>query len=173
MTSEWLPAVALGVGAAGTFAAQLIRERFTSGRERDARAAEREVARDTFQRETLLELQDAMLRVLQNAAQLHLHNGRVYSETGRYARDYYPTELSDESGDVMAIASRLRQRVLDDDLRQRIWDVLHLCTEMTRPTLATEADAVAKDRADAAFIRLASANAELEHHIGTVLRELL
>ena len=173
MASDLLPAITLAVGAAGTFAAQLIRERFTSGRERDARAAEREVARDAFQRETLLELQDAMLRVLQNTAQLHLHNGRVYSETGRYARDYYPTELSDESSSVMAVASRLRQRILDDDLRRGVSDVLSLCIEMTNPTLGTEVAAAAKDRADAAFSRLASANAELEDHIGSVLRALL
>ena len=73
----------------------------------------------------------------------------------------------------MAVASRLRQRILDDDLRRGVSDVLSLCIEMTNPTLGTEVDAAAKDRADAAFSRLASANAELEDHIGSVLRALL
>lgn len=174
MTTELVPTITLVLGAAGALGAQGLRERFTSSREREARKAAREVARDAFQRETLLELQDAILRVVRNTTQLRIHHRAVYASTGRYARDPDPPELSDENREVMAITTRLRQRVLDDDLRQHVREVQELCTQITMPPQVTgETDEQAAQRADPASVRLAHDYNDLENRLGRVLRALL
>ena len=173
MTSEWLPAVTLAAGAAGTFAAQLLRERFTSGRDREARRAEREVARDAFQRETLLELQDAMLRVVRTTTLLRINHRTVYASNGTYAREADPPGMSEEFREAVAIAARLRQRVLDDDLRQRMQDVRGLCTQIVSPPETGETDEQAARRAEDESNRLAHEYSDLEDHLGEVLRARL
>jgi hypothetical protein len=174
MASELIPAVTLALGAVGTLGAQGLRERFTLGREREARTAERQVARDALQRETLLELQDAILRVVRNTSQLRIHHQIVYASKGTYARELDPPELSDENREAMAITTRLRQRVLDDELRQHVRDVQELCTQITMPPqVMGETDEQAARRAEEASGRLARDYNDLENHLGRVLRTLL
>jgi hypothetical protein len=185
MSSDLVPAAAVIVGGAFTIAGGVLREQFTSRREREARtserelaqearAAERELVRAAFQRETLLELQDAILRLVRNTTQLNHHHRQVYAENGTYARQFDPPDLSDESRLATAAVTRLRQRVLEDGLRQRVRDVQELCTQITMPPQVTgETDAQAADRAGAQSIRLVHEYAELEDHLGHVLRSLL
>jgi hypothetical protein len=174
VSSDLVPAGALVAGGLLTLAGGVLREHFASGREREARNAEREVARDAFQRETLLELQDAILRVVRNTTQLRIHHRTVYADNGTYAREFDPPELSDESRLAMVAATRLRQRVLDDSLRKRAGDVQTLCTHITMPPQLTgETDAEAAERADAQSLQLPQEYNELENHLGRVLRTLL
>lgn len=185
MSANLVPAAAVVVGGAFTIAGGVLREQFTSRREREARtserelaeearAAEREIVRTTFQRETLLDLQDAVLRLVRNTMQLNIHHRRVYAENRTYARELDPPALSDESRLAAAEATRLRQRVLDDDLRLRVRDVQALCTQLVMPPQVTgETDAQAAERADGQSIRLAHDYADLEDHLGRVLRALL
>lgn len=170
MSSDLLPAAALAIGIAGT----IVTQRFTTSRDREARKAEREVARDAFQRETLLELRDAMLRLVRNTTQLRIHHQAVYASNGTYARELDPPELSEENREAMAVTARFRQRVLDDELRQRAQDVRALCTQITMPPQATgETDEQAAVRAEAETIRLAHEYDDLENHLGRALRALL
>lgn len=174
VTSEWLPAATFAVGIVGTLGTQALRERSTGKREQAARTAEREIARNVFQRDTLLELQDVVRRLVENTLELLLHRSSVFEETGRWARDPYPNELSAASGSVTADMTRLRQRILDDALRQRVLDVQHVVGDINRPTVLMESDDKAKDRAWATFTnQFITGNAALEDHVGEVLRGLL
>jgi hypothetical protein len=66
MTAQtWLPILTLALGWAGAQATEMYRHRTASGRERQAR-------RDELQRNTLLELQDALLDASKLASQAQL-----------------------------------------------------------------------------------------------------
>jgi hypothetical protein len=172
MPAEWLPAATLAAGVVGTLGGQGLREWLTSGREREARAAEREVARNAFQRDTLLELQDALLELVQSASRIHLHQGNVYGQTERFGRDNLPEDLNEASGLTNARTSRLQQRILDEQVRQELASLKNLCTEITFPNTGID-DAVAWGNAHNAWLRLPHVNKQLEDRIGTVLRGLL
>jgi len=174
MPSEWLPAATLAAGVVGTLGGQGLRERFTLGREREARKAERDVTRDAFQRGTLLELQDAIQRVIRATNLIRTHHDNVYASDGTYARELDPPELTDGKREAMAVATRLRQRVLDDELRQRIRELQELCTVIIYPpSLTGLTDKQAARRADEMSFRLAQEYNDLEEHLGRVLRALL
>jgi hypothetical protein len=174
VAADWLAPVSLAAGVVGTLGGQGLREWLTSGREREARAAEREVARQAFQRDTLLELQDEVLALLRNTAQLHSHHVNVYRATGQYARDRVPEDLDEESRLAIARVNRLRQRVIDDDLRQHLAAVRNLCTLVTRPAQMQEgSEAEIAARGEQAWFELAAESRDVEDHIGAVLRGLL
>jgi hypothetical protein len=85
----------------------------------EARAAERHVARVAFQRDTL-KLQDAVRRVTRNTALLRIRGRKVYRESRTYVREKGSPGLSGENREANAAVSRVRQRALDDSVRQDI-----------------------------------------------------
>ena len=172
MSSDLIPVASFAAGVVGTLGAQGLRERFTTTREREARTAEREVARDAFQRQTLLELQDAILRLVRSTTQLRRHHRAVYAEKGTYARESDPPGLGEEHRDAMANTTHLRQRVLDDDLREHVRAVQELCAQITMPPPG-DSDQVAARRTEEAQIRLAHEVNDLEDRLGRALRALL
>lgn len=173
MASEIVPALALGAGVVGTWAASGWRERSTGRREEAARDAERQVARDAFQRETLLELQEAMLALIRSAALVRLKRVIVYRDTGRYGRDPDGEELSQSNLDANGRVSRLQQRVLDDDLRAHIRRVHEMCSRLIELPAPELDDADLARETQRTSIELAHAFRALEEHIGRVLRDLL
>lgn len=127
-----------------------------------------------FQRETLLELQQAMLRLTHSTNLLHIHHRTIYAANGTYAREADPPGMTEEHREAMVDTARLRQRVLDDELPQRVQDVRSLCTQITSPPQATEeTDEQAAQRADQQVLRLAHEYSDLEDHLGDVLRAVL
>jgi hypothetical protein len=174
MAADWLPAATLAAGVVGTLGGQGLKEVLTAGREREGRAAERDVARDAFQRDTLLELQDALLALMRNTAQLHNHHVQVYRTTDRYSRDPDPDGLSEDNRLAIAGVNRLAQRVLDDELRAHVKAVRDLCAEVTRPAqMQTGTEADIAERAEQAWFRLAAEGTRIQDHIGEVLRGVL
>jgi hypothetical protein len=99
VTSVRAPARVIA-GAAGALGVQAMTSGSAWAREEAARTAAREVARDAFQRETLLELQDAMLAQIQNTTKIHLHDSRAFRESGRFGRDSLPEGLNLASAEV-------------------------------------------------------------------------
>jgi hypothetical protein len=106
---------------------------------RDQRAAVREAAvrreglaerleedRHTFQRDTLLELQDELQRLARVTSKINLQDRQTVVERGQLY--LLPDGLSDEAFQITVAVQRLRARVLDDELRQRIADFIDVCT---------------------------------------------
>jgi hypothetical protein len=171
MASELVPVVTFALGAGSTFAAQIIRESRTSSREREARQAEREVARDIFQRETLLELQGATIELLRCTTKLHLHQRTSFAKTGTWDVSGQPDGLAEAGMSAAATVSRLRQRISDDELRADIRQLQELCVGAYGAKLGIP-DYVAARGADGAFVALGPANEKLEDRIGVVMRAL-
>jgi hypothetical protein len=97
-------------------------------RARDERAAKREAVarrasvrerldeeRHAFQRETLLELQDALQRQVRCAAKVIIHDRSTLREHGTLTQ--VGPELSGESYEIGVTTRRLQERVLDGALR--------------------------------------------------------
>jgi hypothetical protein len=95
---------------------------------RDERAAKREATarrasvrerleeeRHAFQRETLLELQDALQRQVRSVAKIILHDRRTLREHGTLTQ--VGPELSGEGYEIGVTTRRLQERVLDSALR--------------------------------------------------------
>lgn len=106
---------------------------------RDQRAAVRETAarrealaerleedRHTFQRDTLLELQDELQRLARITTQISLQDRKTLKE--RFQVYQLPEGLSDEAFQITKSAQRLRTRVLDDELRRRVGEFVAICS---------------------------------------------
>jgi hypothetical protein len=172
VTSEWLPAATLGAGVIGTIGAQGLTAWFASKREEGARAAERQVAREAFQRDTLLELQDAVLEMVRVATKLYISHRTVFAQTGEYARTPDPADLDEAARTSMALVAKLGQRVVDDELRGAITALQTRCGEVVAPNFGDD-DAQAKTQATRRWSALVFANTAFNDHLGSVLRRVL
>jgi hypothetical protein len=106
---------------------------------RDQRAAAREAAgrraalaerleedRHTFQRDTLLELQDELQRLARITTRINLQDEKTLKERGQLYQ--LPEGLSDEAHQIVISLQRLRARALDPELRQAVADFVALCS---------------------------------------------
>jgi hypothetical protein len=180
VTSEWLPAATFGAGVIGTLGGQGLTQWLTWKREEKARLSGREVARDAFQRETLIALQDAATRAARIAYRqvAHFHGiiAAGFRASHAYAAQPFPESLITEKMEAMGDASHLSARVLDDDLRERVADALSLCAAigvgLIEATPNAEMTAVTKV-ADQRVQELTGAIQALDARLGIVLREVL
>jgi hypothetical protein len=105
---------------------------------RDKRAAAREVQarrealgerleedRHNFQRDTLLELQEELQRITENVIQIMTRDTKTIKESGEIQLG---GSLSDENKRIAVSIQRLKNRVLDDELRQAVRDYGGLCS---------------------------------------------
>lgn len=94
---------------------------------RRAALAERlEEERHTFQRDTLLELQDVLLQLTRWHALVNAHDVKTLTAEGR--RTMLPDILGgDEPRLMVASAQRLRSRILDSGLRAAIGEFIASC----------------------------------------------
>ena len=157
---------------------------------RDQRAASREqVARRAalaerleddrhgFQRDTLLELQDELQRLVRNTAQIVLQDQKTIKQYGQIY--LLAGDLSDQAMQITVSVQRLRSRVLDDQLRAAIGDFVGLCSSAgIQPTFPQ--GKVPDDQKDQELARLrrqntqlAEAYAALTELVGTHLRSEL
>lgn len=93
---------------------------------REALAERLEEDRHNFQRDTLLELQDELQRLARVTTKINLQDQKTLKERGQMY--LLPEGLSDEAFQVTVSVQRLRTRVLDDELRQRIEDFVAICS---------------------------------------------
>jgi hypothetical protein len=126
---NWLALVGLVVPAATGLVGYVLAGR--NERARDERAAAREaIARrasvrerldeqsHAFQRETLLELQDVLQRLMRCTSRVILHDRRTLKERGELT--LVGEELDRESYEIGVAAQRLQERVLERALREAI-----------------------------------------------------
>jgi hypothetical protein len=132
-------------------------------RARRATLAERlEEDRHTFQRDTLLELQDGLQRLARVTTRIILQDQKTLHE---HSQVYLlPEGLSDESHQVVITIQRLRTRLLDPGLRQAVGDFVGLCSR--------DAVAVAHLPKEEALAELRRQDAELSAQY-VALNELL
>jgi len=141
-------------------------------RARRAALAERlEEERHTFQRDTLLELQDVLLELSRWSGLVITQDVKTLKEQGKLSQ--LPDGLGGEEPRLLvASAQRLRTRVLDDDLRHAIGDFITLCTRFSSGLAKVEAGEIIRElhRRDRAAV---TAYDDLAEKIGEHLRREL
>ena len=116
-----LPVVSAFLGFAFSSILDWGRDARTYKREKAAREAARRDAilerRNEFQRETLLSLQEAVLRLMQTSAKLHLlYLDNLKTHGTGYATDA-PAELAKDNQDANGLTAMLSSRVRDEEVR--------------------------------------------------------
>jgi hypothetical protein len=136
---NWLALVGLVVPAATGLAGYVLAGH--NERARDERAAVREAMarrasvrerldeqRHAFQRETLLELQDALQRLVRCTARMIFHDQNTLKEHGKLTR--LGEELDKESYEIGVTTRRLQERVLEGALRAAVDEFRRHVTEV-------------------------------------------
>jgi hypothetical protein len=130
--SPWTGLAGVVIGYAGTLWGEARRDRRAADREREARredrdddrarreaerADARQVLREQFQRETLLQLQEAVQQVARSAGHMHHFDVVASRSTGQWGKNLYPEDVSDHDLEVTVRLLILTARVQDDQLR--------------------------------------------------------
>jgi hypothetical protein len=139
-----------------------------SKRERETRRALRQDAiaerRTQFQRQTLLDLQPALLDLARQAGKMHLHDLRDYRTTGVFHSQAYPDDVNEGCRAATALTSMLAVRVNDDKVRVLISAFKSAASDI--------GGAESPDDSDSDFHTMSTLFVELQERIGVVLREL-
>lgn len=171
MAPYWFPVVTLVLGAAGGYLADAMRDSRAAARDREAAERAREQARDAFQRETLIELQDWVATLGRATAGLHREMALNLRHSGGFAR----SEASEWEGPMRDAGSNVLRfcvRVLDDETRALAEEFSHQAMLATMGPIDSEDDNMAALRASAAWERLPDVGPRLNDRIGELLRSL-
>lgn len=164
-----------GVSGLGGYLLSGRNERLRDQRSADrAQQALRDRQRDearVFQRDTLLELHDALYKLNRATGRANHVDEMQYRQTGRYGRDPLPEDLSNRFTELLTSVHRLRVRVFNDGLR----DVVE---QYTDSLLRGTPFGVRKDGDDAEWHTRAQREqissldryGELEEMLGTMIR---
>lgn len=142
------------------------------GSRRTALAEKLEEQRHTFQRDTLIELQDELQKLIRITARISLQDQKTLQEHGQLVQ--LPEGLSDEHFEVSKSVRRLQTRVLDAELRQAISDFLVACN---RSAIALKDDEPSVDETIAIVVqaldRASASYTALSELLGTHVRREL
>jgi hypothetical protein len=183
MTPYWFPVVTLLLGAVGGYLADALRDKRATRRE--AAAAERadrrewataqrqrDVARDAFQRETLIELQDWLGKLGRaTGASMH-HDEMEFRSSGQWGRSLLGEEWNRAHHEALVNVNRLRVRVLDDDVRQVVQEFSSVCVDVLLGSPADMSDDEGRMRAMHAMDRVTALTPGMHELIGERLRQL-
>lgn len=97
------------------------------------RNAECEAAQAVLQRETLVELQEWLQKLVRVTVRAQLATEQEYREHGTFGRQMLPDDISDGSHEATVNVQRLRVRVIDDQVRDGSRQIIGLCTEVAMP----------------------------------------
>lgn len=145
-----------------------IQHRRTSEREREARrearlekSAERRI---TFQRQTLLDLQEAMMQLLRSSGATHVQDVAGFRKDGKWQKRPLTEELNESSRLANARTSMLIVRVRDDSVRDLAQVVKNHATSVDYCS--------SEDESFKELKAMSSAFDKLNHRIGEILRTL-
>ncbi|MFO1205916.1 MAG: hypothetical protein U1E63_09370 [Burkholderiales bacterium] len=153
------------VGALASIGTTWISGRHAFSLQRQAASEEQMERQRAFQRETLIQLQEAVNDHLRMMTRAHIEDTDAFKKSGNWGRSL----LSEEVNDGVRVTGRkvaiLVQRIADDALRSSIKS---LTTEIAQVIMAKS-----QVEADGAFTRVYNSGDSAMEHIGTVLRKLL
>ena len=147
------------IGYALRIAEGWLQERRAAGRDREARRRE-------FQRDTLIELQDVMADVVRAVGAAHHEDSTAFKKTGKWGETLLSKEVDDLDFQSRRRMGILRERVLDDELRQAVDELSAAAVATTVPIPRSEDDAVDK------LLALAEVQERANRRLGVILRAL-
>jgi hypothetical protein len=163
--TNWFPVLTLLIGYVIKSLTDWIQDRRSIQREREAREVTRREElserRNTFQRETLLALQDAFMQLNRATGAIH-HQVTMSGEAG--GRQQLPDGLSENYHAAQTRTSMLVSRVRDNRVRDLVEQIRQLSVESTMSATKRE-----RDRALTAMMQL---HDPLNQRIGEILRTL-
>lgn len=161
----WFPVLTLISGLAGGYLADYMR---------DGRAAKRDraTARDDFQRETLIELQDWLAKLARATGRLHYLDIMEHHESGKWGRHQVPEGDSTALHEAIVNVNRYRTRILDEAIRQASKEFVAKCVDASIGAGHGDDDEAVRSSAVQAFHEMAPMNERLGDMIGTRLRDL-
>lgn len=167
--SYWLPLLTAVLGYISGGFTEWMRDHRAYKRERearrDAKRGQRLERRNEFQRQTLLELQDASIKLMQTTTKLHLVDVSNYRKHGRRGVEPYPEQVDSDDQLANAQTALLGVRVRDEAVRtllQQMKDALCKATLLSR----------SEEESDLAMRIAGSKFVELNQRIGRVFRLL-
>jgi hypothetical protein len=167
-TVGWFPVFTLLLGFAIKFISDAIEHKRALERDRETR---RELRRDQlaqrsadFQRQTLLELQDALMDIGRSAGEMHHADRMAYVKSGAWQKQRYPEVLSEKNRTAYARTSMLTGRVRDAVVRDLVKEFKDHATNVT----ACDAPHLS----DRAWEEMVSTGQQLHDRIGELLRTL-
>lgn len=164
----WFPVLTLIGGYLLKSLSDLLEHRRIRAREREAREAsrrdQREERRTTFQRQILLDLQEAVNDLARATGAANVQDVRAYRLTGEWQEQ----PLSEELSENFRLASRrtaiLKSRVLDDLVRELV--------QRFKDSCGAAAFSASREAADSTLNVMASVFEELNERIGLLLRQM-
>lgn len=164
----WFPVFTLLLGYATKAVSDWLQHRRTSERERQAREATRQEQlaerRSTFQRQTLLDLQEAMMQLVRATGAMHHQDVMAFRTTGTWQKQLFGEELAENSRLANARTSMLAVRVRDDSVRDLVQAVKNHATAAGM--------CASQDEGQRAMAGMGDAFEKLNQRIGEVLRKL-
>jgi hypothetical protein len=167
-TVAWFPVFTLLLGYALKAFTDWLQRRRASKRERESRGAalsghllERRTA---FQRETLLDLQDAMMQLMRTTGVINVEDSVAFRESGLWHKEPLGDELSENHRLASARATMLAVRVHDDAVRNLVIAVQRHVDSV----VVAESEGESDQGVDAAMVEFD----KLNQRIGEILRQL-
>lgn len=151
-------------GAAASIATTVIASRNAASLQSAAVTLEREERARAFQRDTLIELQDAVHDELRAVSLVYMTDEAAYRETRTWGRKMLGEELNNKVHLAGRRTLLLSERIADDALRGHLKSLRGLLTEVQMAR-----DVAIAERAHEAAMNMGISAME---HIGTVLRSL-
>ncbi|MEH2504991.1 hypothetical protein V1290_003802 [Bradyrhizobium sp. AZCC 1578] len=166
--SGWLPFVTLALGYGAKTVEDWIQNKRTMAREREARDEARRdqrfIRRITFQRETLLELQEASLQLARATGKAHYLDEMAFRESRAWRKSLLPDDLDEGYRVAQARNSMLSERVQDKTVRDLVGQMK---TASTAAVFAAD-----RDTASRSVQYMSDYFDALHKRIGELLREI-
>lgn len=167
-SAVWFPVVTLIVGAALKGLFDALTDRRALHREREARREQRldaiRLRRTQFERETLLELQDVVLKLARHTGRGNYEDVVAHHKSGNWRKALLSDEVNKGSQEAQASLNRLRVRVRDEEIRRLAATFSETCAQVFMSS--------SKEAADEALARMSNQFIELQERVGDVLRSL-
>jgi hypothetical protein len=167
-TASWFPVMTLLIGYGTKSFSDWLQDKRNIAREREAREAARQdqryERRTNFQRQTLLDLQEASMQLARATGAAHHQDEMAYRTTGKWQKQLLPSDLDEGYRLAQTLTSMLSVRVRDDSVRQL---VKNLKTHSTEAMISAN-----QDDSGRAMTNMASVHEELHERIGELLREI-
>lgn len=151
-------------GAATSISTAIIASRNAASLQSAAATLEREEKARAFQRDTLIELQDAVHDELRAVSLLYMADYAAYRDNGKWGGNILGEELNNKVHMAGRRTLLLSERIANDELREHLKFLRGLLTEVQMSR-----DAAIAERAHMAAMNMGISVME---HMGTVLRSL-
>lgn len=140
----WFPVLTAALGYIGSWVSERLRDRRTAAREREARESVRRAQlserRAGFQRETLINLQDAVVKLTRAAGRMHHSDEMEFQRTGTWGGHLLPEDISDDAHQANVAMLVLTSRVRDQQIRELADSFRSEANKIGMPHRSREAD---------------------------------